>query len=79
METLFRIMVEQIAEPAPKPCPWPMFLAAYWPKDSRWKVMPEMFEVESPGMNQEIKRLERAGWTHITVMRLPEELWRVEP
>jgi len=61
--------------PAP-PCKYPYFVVAYWGKGGWWKVMERLYV--SPDCHDcvhEIERLSSNGWSHVTVMRLPNELW----
>ncbi len=81
METLFPIVVERKPDPPPEPCLWPYFLVAYWPRKRLWKIdcYDHYQEEDDPQIARDIRDLRDKGWTHVTVMRLPEKLWRVEP
>lgn len=73
---LFPIVASRKTTPPPDPCAYPYFLVAYWPRDRRWQVHREMFTSPSdPGALSYAERLLVAGWTHVTFLRLPAELW----
>ena len=78
--TLFPIIVAQTPEPPPVPCGWPYFLVGYWPRNQLWKIdCCDHYQTEDdPQIARDIKEMRGKGWTHVTVLRLPEELWRVE-
>lgn len=59
----------------PPPCKTPFFIAAVW-KGRFWKLWNA--EYESPDCQKcvnELDRLRANGWSHITVLRLPNALW----
>ena len=73
---LFPEIVRKVEPPKADPCRWPYYLVAYYPRDSAWKNHHEMYEsADCDKVKRAIIRLENNGWTHITVMRLPDSLW----
>jgi len=59
----------------PVPCMWPLYVVAYWPAGQRWKIHPQTFARNDTEMTRFTELLSDRGWTHITVLRLPAELW----
>ena len=58
--------------PPPEPCGYPYFIVAYWPREKRWAIKPEMFVAQNnDGIRRTIAYLQKAGWRHITILRLP--------
>ena len=72
---LFPEIVRKVEPPKADPCLFPFFIVAYWPRGGYWSVFKEMYGPVSIDMKRAIIRLENNGWTHITVMRLPDSLW----
>lgn len=55
----------------PPACRCPLFIVAYWPSGSRWRMLPETYEPNSAEMGRKIEKLKECGWTHIKVCKLP--------
>ena len=69
-------IVEKVSDQPPMPCKFPFFLVAYWPRGHWWKIQPGYYEgIDCPAMRAHINDLRATGWQHITIMRLPQELW----
>ena len=70
---LFPELVETIHEPSPNPCGYPYFLLAYWPRGRYWSIKEPLAFDDTlyPGVRASIKGLHDAGWTNITILRLP--------
>ena len=74
---LFPVTVSRKPDPIPEAPDMPYFIAAYWPHGNYWKVFPEMY-CEPQHADVDIAELHRRGWRNVTLLRLPESLWRVE-
>lgn len=74
---LFPEISHVIPDPIPRPCGYPYFLVAYWPRGGYWSIKePLAFDrIDHPRLLTIIKNMQVSGWTHITVMRLPEGPW----
>jgi hypothetical protein len=72
MNDLFPTIVSRA--PAP-PCKFPFFIAAYW-RGGWWRIMDDLYpSPDCPDCVNEIASLQNNGWSHVTVLRLPSELW----
>lgn len=80
---LFPELVGVVIESSPQPSKAPYFIVAYWPKGPWWRVMPsdttEYISSNGGLLDKDIARLRDRGWTHITIMRLPDTLWTKSP
>ena len=75
MTDLFPSIVSRAPYPPPPLCKTPYFLAAWW-RGGWWRIMDELYE--SPDCRDcvnQIAHLQNNGWSHVTVLRLPSELW----
>jgi hypothetical protein len=70
---LFPELIAGVPEAAATPCAWPLFLLAYYARNERWAIKGALnyADLASHGLQHEIKSLQSAGWSHVTVMRLP--------
>ena len=77
-EPMLPDIMGQIPEPPAAPPSNPLFIVAYWPRDKRWKIQGGMYSISDASlMKHDVDWLQNNGWTHITVLRLPEKLWKL--
>lgn len=73
---MFPEIVARIVEPKVAPFAYPYFIVAYWPRGGWWTVNSETYESpDCDAIKRDISRKQGAGWTHITIMKLPSSLW----
>ena len=51
----------------------PYFLYAYWPTGGYWSIKEWGFDnPDGDEINRTISRLSEKGWTHVTILKLPD-------
>lgn len=72
MNDLFPEVVNRAELPEPQR---KYFIVGFW--QNWWTVKPKLYESDTCELiQQEMHRMIASGWAGVTVMKLPEELWK---
>lgn len=56
------------------------FIVGYWPRGKYWKIWPTLYSKDGDDIiAKNLAAYSENGWSNLAVLRLPPELWKLEP